>query len=284
MILVTLPLYLLLAFAASYFLRGIIWRLRHVFLILNPLLWHINDPFRWFMRDTRNAKGRALYITMFFGVVPYAWFLFAHFITTPLRIVQTVYFNFLLLWSLTLYDTLAELFSPKLGGVRHKKGGGYKKAWILGFPKRLLHTLIRSGSVVVSSILMAGVEILLPVYTMYHGTEFRGVATDITQQGRWLVGDRDFAGSGVYFGIAKKTAEHYEKAHANPSIVMARVCLVPLRSAGSLAKEHRELVGGLGRGERLSEEIGGRYRASSIGAPTPAGSNTASCNLAGVEN
>ena len=249
--------FILLLFLASFFLRGIVWHLRYPFMWLNYLLWVIHDPFRWIYRDISTGRGRIIFFGLNFGFLHYLYFFVVHWATLPFRMINTVYFNFVLLWPISLYDNLSELFDPKRRKMRHAKGNEYKKRWILEFPRRFLEAFSKSVGVMFSSILMAPVEIFFPVYTMFHGTDFQRAGADITQGGRWLVGRGDHAGSGVYFGIVRKTAIHYSNSQ-DTAILLCRVCLTPMRSAGTLKKDQRSLFGR--DGKKISEQVGALYK------------------------
>ena len=67
--------------------------------------------------------------------------------------------------------------------------------------------------------------------TMMHGTSEES-SIKISGPGRWLIGDGNFAGSGIYFTMEKRVAMHYAEASAQnkkkPNKVNLQICLVLL--------------------------------------------------------
>jgi hypothetical protein len=94
---------------------------------------------------------------------------------------------------------------------------------------------------------MTGVDVVFPTYTMYHGTSFKGIATNIAQEGRWYVGGGDYAGSGIYFGFFRKTAEHYAQGK-DSALICARVTVFPCRNSATLPRRLRKKIGNDGAG------------------------------------
>jgi hypothetical protein len=93
---------------------------------------------------------------------------------------------------------------------------------------------------------------------MYHGTAFDKAAAKIGQSGKWLVGSGNWAGTGLYFAIAKKVAVHYSTQDKNAGILIVRLTTTFTRNAVTLKKEIRQLVGN--DGEQLSKKLKFPYR------------------------
>jgi len=170
-----------------------------------------------------------------------------HIILTPLRFVNAVYFNIMLYWSVIFCDCMMELIHPRLGNYKNKSWTGYLWNWLKYFPKRLFNVFNRNGLALLEGILMTGVDTVFPTYTMYHGTSFKGIATNIAQAGRWYVGSGDYAGCGIYFGFYRKTAEHYAKGDDH-ALIVARVTIFPCRNSATLPYRLRKKIGNDGAG------------------------------------
>jgi hypothetical protein len=80
---------------------------------------------------------------------------------------------------------------------------------------------------------------------MYHGTNHGSVSASITQQGKWLVGDGNYVGTGIYFGMSKRVAEHY--ADSQNTIILVRVTLMFNRAIATTSNNIRNNIG-LGHG------------------------------------
>ncbi|HNX01140.1 MAG TPA: hypothetical protein PLE74_09600 [Candidatus Cloacimonadota bacterium] len=244
---------ILLFFFSVYLLRNIIWQLRYPFLLLNWVQWVSYNPIRDQWRDPHNFRSHMGFNLLLLSGIALVWWCIMHIALTPIRLMNAIYFNIILYWTVNLCDSLDELFHPRKGEYRHAKWKHYWKLWFSGFPRRFMHVFSRNGSALLEGLLMVGVDTVFPTYTMYHGTSFKGVATNIAQKGRWLVGGGDYAGSGIYFGFYKKTAEHYaqDEDHA---IIVARVTLFPCRNSATFPGRLRKKIGSDGIG--ITEGLG----------------------------
>jgi hypothetical protein len=237
----------------TFTLRKLIWLFRFPFYFLNYLQWFLYNPLRFLLKNPNSELGRRLFIFLnTFFIAPIYW-LIIHFFLTPVRVVNSLYFDVLVYWSVMLDDTLREVFMPKLGKYRHERGFKYCVHWLFALPFRLLKFLARSFFTVFDSVLMLGISIVLPTLTMYHGTKFNSALTKIVQDGRWLVGGGDHAGSGIYFAISRQVARHYSPSGEDKGILILRITPTFTRNQVTLKKEFRELVGTDGR--ELSQKL-----------------------------
>jgi hypothetical protein len=145
----------------------------------------------------------------------WAWAVVFHVFWSPLRALSGLYFS---VWSPLLYEAGTE-------------GTGVMRLWrVLG-----------------EGMLGLAMDIVLPTATLFHGTRFRH-AVRILERRCWLVGERDFAGRGVYFSPSWRCAAHYAGrgacSHAADTphdedgvVVSARVVLLPTRLLGSTGLE-----------------------------------------------
>jgi hypothetical protein len=229
-----------------YVLRNIVWAVRYPFFFLNWLQWLLYSPFRdsW-IDPIQKTTFYGFSILLYSGLAQLYWFIM-HIAITPIRIINAVYFNIILYWSVIFCDSIAELFHPRLK-PKNTKHHSYLFRWVIYFPNRLLNVFKRNGLALLEGVLMTGVDIVLPTYTMFHGTSFKGIATNIAQAGRWYVGSGDYAGSGIYFGLYQKTADHYAKG-ADHALIVARVTLFPCRNSATLPHRIRSKIGNDGSG------------------------------------
>ncbi len=77
---------------------------------------------------------------------------------------------------------------------------------------------------------------------MLHGTEFREADTKITQSGDWKIGEGNYAGTGVYFGLSSRTAKHYAPDSSDNSMILARVTLTFCKTIATLNESEHDLV------------------------------------------
>ena len=238
----------LLAFLAAVFLfRNLIWAVRYPFLFLNWLQWQLYNPIRDSWKDPRSSVPALVFGILFYsGVGPLYW-LAVHIALTPIRIVNSLYFDIVLYWSVVFCDSIFEFVHPRLSYRYRGRRMNYLTAWLWFSPIRFWNIFKRNGLALLEGILMCGVDIVFPTYTMYHGTSFKGIATNIAQRGRWYVGGGDYAGSGVYFGLYRNTAEHYSKGEDH-ALICARVTLFPCRNSATLERALRKKIGSDGCG------------------------------------
>lgn len=243
---------------AVYMLRNVIWLIRYPFLLLNWIQWILYNPIRDYWRHPKLGTANLSFNLLFLTLLSPVWWLAMHIILTPVRIVNAIYFNIILYWSVSFCDSIAELLQPKREKYRRLSLNKYWWKWITGFPGRLLNVISRNGLSLLEGILMTGVDTVLPTYTMYHGTSFKGIATNIATYGRWYVGGGDYAGSGIYFGFYKKTAAHYATGDDH-AIIVARVTLFPCRNSATLPYHLRKKIGNDGTG--ITHGIGFPWKA-----------------------
>jgi len=235
------------ALLVVYVLRNIVWAVRYPFFFLNWMQWTLYNPLRDNWRDPKHETAWLSFSLLFFsGFAPIFWMLI-HLALTPIRIINAVYFNIILYWSVVFCDSISELLHPKLRYHGKSRKCGYLCRWIVYFPLRFFNVFKRNGLALLEGILMTGVDIVFPTYTMYHGTSFKGIATNIAQEGRWYVGSGDYAGCGIYFGFYRKTADHYAKGDDH-ALIVARVTIFPCRNSATLPYYLRKKIGNDGTG------------------------------------
>ncbi len=240
-------------------LRPLVFAVEPVFGIINYLQWVIVNPLRVFWKTIHNNKPRGFFLALSFTGISIIWFILTYFITIPLRIVTAIYYDIILFSAVSFSDNIQEFVNPKRGKIGHTKGYKYLLLYIGTLPYRFVVMSIDTGLYIADSILMFGVSVIFPTLTMLHGTSFREAGTKITQSGDWFVGHGNYAGTGIYFGLNKKTANHYAPSGVNKSIIIARVTLTFTKTMATLKEEDRKLVGLGGKGENLARKVKGLY-------------------------
>lgn len=235
--------------------RPILWLVSPIFFFLNRIMWFFHNPLRFSLRRRGSGIDRANFL-LFYPVIGLYWLLI-YVCMAPIRLINAIYFDLLLFWSLSFSDKMAEVFFPKRAPVyRRSKGIVFLFHWIVRFPIRLFGMYLASPIRYFVGILMAGFHVVVPTFTMYHGTRFSGAATDIAQRGHWYVGQGDYAGAGIYFGLQRRVAQHYSKGQRDAAIIIARVTLFPCRNLATFPKKVRDYVG-LKTGSAISYHVKG---------------------------
>lgn len=237
---------------ATSLLRKVIWFFNPVFFGLNYLLWVFYNPIRGLFKKPDSEFGRRIYLSLNTLFIPLIYWVIIHVLSTPLRAVISLYFDVLVYWSVMLDDLITEVFMPKRGSYRNQQGITHHAHWLLALPLRLVVFVFRSFFAIVDSVLMVGISLALPTITMYHGSNFKQAVVKIVQDGTWLVGNGDYAGSGIYFSISRKVAGHYSESGENRGILILRLTPTFTRNPVTLKKPVRELVGNDGKALRLS--------------------------------
>ena len=215
------------------------------FVALNQLQYILQKPWRLFMKDkdgrlckilkmpseivpSMPAMQRLCYrlwkiwhliISFVFFLVQLALYI----ICTPLRLFNAVLYNLIVHIPCALHDYIAEVFNPKGDGMRYLGRWEYWTQYFLKLPYRFYKFLLkRSILTTLESIIYTLVDTVIPTLTMYHGTSNdAGYKITGDDDVTFKVGNGNFAGSGIYFAIAKNTAMHYAKG----AIIITRVSL-----------------------------------------------------------
>ena len=234
---------------ASFILRHIIWALSDFFYVINWILWIAYNPVRWMWKNKNSNFPHKSFIFLQITLIAPLYWVLIHILTTPLRIINALYFDVLLYWSVMFDDSVQDLFIPKRGSYRHQTGAKYFLHWILALPYRLLKFIGGSVITIVDSLFMFAISVVFATFSMFHGTKFEGVATDITQKGKWKVGAGNYAGSGIYFGMRKNVAEHYARSSSGgyeEGIIVVRFTPTLTRNASTLPVKLRQHIGNNG--------------------------------------
>lgn len=254
------------AFFACIFIaviiRPVVYFFNPIFMGLNWILWFLQNPLRFSQKKLHTGVSRGLFLIFSYTGVYLVWFVMMYFLTLPIRVVLALYYDVMLYISVSLADSIQELVHPKAKGFRNMRGGKYFFRYIWTFPFRFVSFLVRGSTYVLDSFLMLGVSIAFPTLTMRHGTKFEGAASKASQSKKWLVGNGNYAGTGVYFGLSDATAQHYAKqatGGGDTSVMLVRMTLSFCKNLSTLSKEKR-IVGTGDIGEQLTKNISPLYQ------------------------
>ena len=184
--------------------------------------------------------------------------------STPLRLVNAIYYN-IFIYSITeLYDLTCEVFVP----TNYSEGKGNFWKWLLWFPVRLVIYPIFHGSLVlIEGMIWTVIDIIIPTITLYHGTNLESANKILGSTSRnsnlkdnWLAGtfkastsDNGWGGLGVYFAPSRRVASSYSMRANGVVFIACRVSLGRIINY-ALAPKHIEFNTGLyGRHSVLNE-------------------------------
>jgi len=228
--------------ALTILFPNLAWKVRRPFLFTNKLQWLLAHPFRRFMRNPRSKWPRRWFLILMPFTFLYRTIMYI--ISSPLRLLNAVYFDIILFLPVTIRNGLMDLFMP---GYRARSRWRHISRWSLLFPWRLLRLVWKFASSVLQSAAMTVFDLVWHTLTLFHGTNTQ-VAGNIAHTGIWSAGSGDHAGTGVYFGLEERVARHYSKSAAQsrggePCVIVARVTLTPCRPAATLPERLRRAIG-----------------------------------------
>lgn len=241
------------------FIRPLVFVFEPLFQFLNLVLWVLQNPLRWAQKDIKSGFSRGIFLTVTLTGLSLIWFVIIYIVTVPIRVILALYYDVILYISVSLADSLQELVHPKTKGFRNMRGFKYLFRYTWTLPIRFFQFILNGGAYILDSFLMLGVSIAFPTLTMKHGTKFEEAGSKIAQSKKWLVGEGNYAGTGIYFGLNNKTAKHYAPKSSDSGIVMVRVTLSFCKNLSALSKAKRQV--GLGStGEQLTEDVSTLYQ------------------------
>ncbi len=216
--------------------------------LLNELQYRLQKPWRFILKD---RKGFIYGLNRVFKIISLLILLTLWVILTPLRVLNAFFYNVLIHGMWSFRDNFQDIFVPKTNGMRHRRGFMYFIYWIFGLPFRVLKYGWRGVIQLLEGIIFTFFDTIFPTLTMYHGTGKSISLAQITKPGEWLVGTGNYAGSGLYFAMSKRTAKHYaEGKDGGGAIIRARVTpgrilnlsLVPIEIRNLVANNGNEIT------------------------------------------
>lgn len=153
-----------------------------------------------------------------------------YFLLAPVRLVNAIWYDIVVYGVFSFKDELLDVVAPRLQKWTKKKNFVYYFCWIFGLPFRIIMFLWHGGGRIFEGLVFTIVDLFVPTLTMRHGTSEES-SIQISKPGQWLVGNGNYAGSGIYFTMSERVALHYAHASSNgykgghPVIIYARVAL-----------------------------------------------------------
>ena len=216
----------------------LLWTFRYIFLLTNRLQWFVSMPFHFFMRDIESNFSHAYFWVSIPLRITYS--IVSYIILFPIRLINTLYFDFIIFLLTFLQNVIFDLFAPHYPDISVFK---YILFWIIHLPLRIVISLWRIFLALIQSLLAVTSDLFFPRLTLFHGTNI-DFAQNIAHEGKWLVGSGNYVGSGVYFAMNPDVAKHYGRNHHDKmAIVVARVMLFPCRPPASFSERIRNKIG-----------------------------------------
>lgn len=192
-----------------------------MFRILNYIQYFLQRPFKFAMKKP-NGFARGLYR---FGVFRWIYDLVIYFLAAPLRLVNALWYDIVIYAMFSFKDSFLDVVAPHTKKWTKKKNFGYYFCWLFGLPYRLVRMVFNSAGRLLEGLFFTVFDVFVPTITMMHGT-CEDSSIKISSPGQWLVGNGNFAGSGIYFTMAKRVALHYANSgKSHPVIIYSRVSL-----------------------------------------------------------
>lgn len=204
------------------------WIISLPFFLLNKVQFYLTKPWRPFMKRNWVRDSNKKWLRTFFSLLKIPFYL----ALTPLRLLNAVYYNLVIHFLYEVSNYLLEVLAPSDADEGRKSVW----VWLLMLPFRVAKYLVwHLGITIVESVIWTVIDTFVPALTLYHGTrqdaaeemvcephrhkQRRQVAKWAT--GTWTVGGGNYAGDGIYFGIARRTLRNYQDGAA----IVARVSL-----------------------------------------------------------
>ena len=191
------------------------------FFMLNWLQFWLSKPWRPLMKYNTIPDSAKPGMRTFLGILQIPFYI----LVTPLRFINAVYYNIglynLYAWS----NYIVEVFVPS----DNTEGALDFVDWLYYLPKRVIKYLLWHGSLTtIESVIWTVIDTIFPAMTLFHGTAVEYAdsmlcdphrnkhreRTSGWKSGIWNVGGGNYAGSGIYFGISRKTLINYQKGAA----------------------------------------------------------------------
>ena len=196
------------------------------FLILNSLQMFLSRPWRNLFKRNWASDGVKKVLRPVCSVLT----VLLQIAITPLRLINSIYYNLVVHFLTELYDLFWEVLSPS----GYREGRGVFWRWLVFFPWRLLKYPVFHGLAnLIESVIWTVFEIFLPSVTLFHGTDMKAGQSIVGSRtrndrlrnelnwksGTFLSSENGWGGIGVFFGSSRKTAYRY----ANDSYRLSRM-------------------------------------------------------------
>ena len=201
------------------------------FYLLNQLQIILSEPWRYIFKHHVKSDDSREFLRIFLEVMKVILYI----ATTPLRLLNAVYYNIIVHGLVSVYDLLMEVLIP----CNEKEGKGNFWKWLLMLPWRILRYPVFHGTIaILESVVWTVIDLIIPAVTLYHGTDLtagqsiagsRNRNQDLNwKSGTFTASKSSWGGIGVYFATRRRVAERYaldpyRLSDTNPVIIVCRV-------------------------------------------------------------
>ena len=200
--------------------------------ISNRLQFILTNPWKYLFKYISVGDSTRNVLRPFLNIVQ----ILLYVATTPLRLVNAIYYNIFIYGITELYDLTCEVFIP----ANYSEGRNDFWKWILWFPIRFVKYPIYHGALVlIEGMIWTVIDIFIPSITMYHGTNLESANKILGSSSRnsnlwnnWLAGTfkasnsaNGWGGLGVYFAPSRRVASSYSQRANGVVFIACRVSL-----------------------------------------------------------
>ena len=217
------------------FAAAIYYMVSMPFYLLNQLQILISRPWRPFTKYNRLSGNVKTYLEPTLEVLG----IILTIAITPLRALNAAYYNILVHGVTAFYDYFLEVLRPS----GKDEGAGNAGRWFLMLPWRFVKYIIGHGLLAIGEgVLWTVIDIFVPAYTMYHGTDLTAAQSIAGSKernetlkrelgwnsGTFTASQSSWGGIGVYFASRRAVAvgyasDPYRLSDRNPVIIVCRV-------------------------------------------------------------
>lgn len=203
---------------------------------LNRLQHALSSPWRFTIRNNRFSDRKRARLRTVYRVLRVLLYI----LLTPLRLLNSIYFNLVVHVINIVYDFLLEVALPS----SKKEGANNLGLWLLLLPWRLFKYPVLHGIIaVIDGLFFTIVEIFVPTVTLYHGTDLTAAQGIVGCRNRneylkWELSELSgsfrassdsWGGIGVYFASKRRIADNYARyrklSDNNPITIVCRVSM-----------------------------------------------------------
>ena len=163
-----------LVFLCAALFGNVLWRAAPAFFLIDELIWFLYNPVRFLLKNQQVHRQNWQRIALQTFIIKPLYQLMIYIVTTPLRIINALYFDiFIYIWVMA-NKSLTQLFRPNHRLIRHSTGIAYLFWCILLCPLRLMWALGQNMPTIIDAVFMAAISIAFPTFRMLHGTSSDG--------------------------------------------------------------------------------------------------------------
>lgn len=254
-----------MASTASSIVATLYYLISLPFYLLNQLQLFLSRPWRPFVKYNRLSGN----VKMVLEPVLEGLGVLLQIAITPLRAINAAYYNILVHGITEFYDFFLEVLRPS----SRSEGLGHAGRWFLMLPKRFVKYVLCHGFLSFGEgVLWTVIDIFVPAYTMYHGTDLTAAQSIVGckkrndalnrelgwNSGSFTASQSSWGGVGVYFASRRSVAfgyahDPYRLSDTNPIVIVCRVSLGHIMSYGLAPWRIYKAAGQNGNPSRLTD-------------------------------